>query len=148
VSGWGGRDALADIGLRTHTGGNCLQACVAMLLGAYVGRANIPDPTPFFSSHGDEWREAYNDELGRALGLRLEEEPAIWCRERTPPIPWIACIYEPDQVANHAVLARGPHVLQDPAEHYRLLPVERVMFGLVVVPANTRRRGRWGEPLA
>jgi hypothetical protein len=65
IAGWGAPDRLADLGLRTHTGGNCLQACVSMLLGQYVSRANVPDPTPFFSSHGDDWREAYNDELAR-----------------------------------------------------------------------------------
>jgi len=147
IAGWGEPDPLADLGLATHSEGNCLRNCVAMLLAAH-DKHDVPDPTPFFASHGDGWRERYNAELARKLGLRLEQEPYVTCRERTSWRPWIAVIAEPEHDANHALLARGPHVLHDPSDRYQVLPRDgRVLFGLVLVPANTRRRGRWGEPL-
>ena len=53
---------------------NCLRACVATLLQRDISR--VPDPTPLFTSHGDGWREAYDERLKAALGVRLEEIPA------------------------------------------------------------------------
>jgi hypothetical protein len=76
--GWG-RPRRTD-GLVTYVDGNCLRCCIGTLLQRNI--AAVPDPTPLFRSGGDAWREAYNDELAKRLGVRLEEIALGGC----PPI--------------------------------------------------------------
>ena len=119
------------------TGTNCLRACLANLLGA-TKHDRVPDPTPLFTSSGEAWLRDYSDQLAKQTGYRIVEEPPVVCLDnRNAGRRWIAAIYEPDQAANHAIVARGAFVLHDPAGIYGAIPRDRVMFGLRVVP--TRR---------
>jgi len=109
----------------------------------------IPDPTPLFSCpDGYDWLSDYSAELAQATGYRLEEEPVAWCRDQTPPLSWIAVIEEPDQPANHALVARGAHVLHDPAQVYDVLPLDRVYRAFSLVPVAFPKRNRWGAVVA
>lgn len=129
------------------TGTNCLRASIANLLGA-TSLERVPDPTPLFTSSGENWLRDYSDLLAKQTGYRLEEEPAHVCLDiRNDGRRWIACIYEPDEAANHAVVARGNLVFHDPARLYSALPRDRVMFGLRLVPRNAPKLDRWGRPL-
>ena len=119
------------------TGTNCLRASLANLLGA-AKLERVPDPTPLFTSSGENWLRDYSDQLAKQTGYRLEEEPPVVCLDnRNAGRRWIAAIYEPDQAANHAIVARGAFVLHDPAGLYGAIPRDRVMFGMRLVP--TRR---------
>lgn len=118
------------------TGTNCLRASIANLLGA-TDLEKVPDPTELFASHGDDWLDAYSDEVATATGYRIVEEPAVVCPDnRNAGRRWIAAIYEPDQAANHAIVARGAFVLHDPAGLYGAIPRDRVMFGMRLVPTG------------
>lgn len=104
------------------TGTNCLRACLANLLGA-TKLERVPDPTPLFRSSGENWLRDYSDELTEQTGHRIVEEPAVVCLDnRNAGRHWIAAIYEPDQAANHAIVARGAFVLHDPAGIYGAIP--------------------------
>jgi len=126
------------------TGTNCLRASIANLLGA-ANLERVPDPTPLFTS-SDDWLSDYSDQLAEQTGYRLEEEPAhVFLHVRNAGRRWVAVIYEPDESANHAVVARGNLVFHDPAQHYEgLLPLDRVLFGMWPVPANAPKLDRWG----
>ena len=108
----------------------------------------VPDPTPLFRSAGDEWRDAYNEELAKRLGVRLEEIRLGGC----PPIGrvnWIAAL-EAGSV-NHAVLVNGQgRIFHDPNHEELngfLVPRDRLFFGLRVVPANAPKTERWGKAI-
>jgi len=129
------------------TGANCLRASIANLLGA-ADLERVPDPTPLFMS-SDDWLTDYSDQLAELTGYRLEEQLAdVFLHGRNAGRRWIAAIYEPDESANHAVVARGSLVYHDPAGIYNVLPVDRVMFGMRLVPATAPRLDRWGAVTA
>ena len=140
-----GRPRRTD-GLATYVDGNCLRCCIGTLLQRNI--AAVPDPTPLFRSHGDGWRDAYNEELAKKLGLRLDEIPRGGC----PPIgrvKWIAALEAGSE--NHAVLVNGEgRILHDPNGHeLNGLPVprDRLLFGLRIVPANAPKTDRWGKAI-
>jgi len=125
------------------TGTNCLRASIANLLGA-ASLERVPDPTPLFTTSKD-WLTDYGDQLAEQTGYRIEEEPAHVCLHvRNAGRRWIAAIYEPDESANHAIVARGNLVYHDPAGRYDALPLDRVLFGMRLVPANAPKLDRWG----
>jgi len=122
------------------TGTNCLRASIANLLRA-ANLERVPDPT--FT--GPDWLSDYSDQLAEQTGYRLEEESAHVClHTRNAGRRWIAAIYEPDESANHAIVARGNLVYHDPAGRYDALPVDRVLFGMRLVPGNAPKLDRWG----
>jgi hypothetical protein len=108
----------------------------------------VPDPTSLFRTHGDDWRGAYNDELARQCGVRLEEIPRGAC----PPVgrvKWIACLAAGE--VNHAVCANGDgRIWHDPNGNELgglEVPRDRLVFGLQLVPANAPKRDRWGKAI-
>jgi hypothetical protein len=126
------------------TGANCLRASIANLLGA----ADLERvPAPVFT--GTDWLSDYSDQLAETTGYRIEEEPThVFLANRNAGKCWIAGIYEPDGDANHAIVARGNLVYHDPAGLYSTLPLDRVMYGMRLVPADSpeaRPLGRCGE---
>jgi hypothetical protein len=139
---WGRRNG----DMATWVDVNCLRGCLATMMQR--GIEQVPDPTPLFRSQGDAWREAYNDELTKRLGVRLEEIPFGGC----PPIGrvrWIAALHAGN--VNHAVVVNGQgRILHDPNGHeLNGLPVprDRLLFGLRVVPANAPKTDRWGKAI-
>jgi hypothetical protein len=126
---------------------NCLRACIATLMQWPIEK--VPDPTPLFKSHREGWRDAYNGELKKSCGARLEEIPAGGCQPvgRLKSIAAITATAD----ADHAVCANGDGLIyHDPNGHeLNGLPVprDRLLFGLRIVPANAPKRDRWGRPL-
>jgi hypothetical protein len=119
---------------RAWSDGQCLQACIASILGADVAR--IPDPTASYNAKAD-WHEHYNTRLAKATGFRLSFLPPSLCPPRNNAL-WIAGIREEEGDA-HAVIARGHHVVHDSAGIYTgcHVPMDRLADGMLVVP--TRR---------
>ena len=109
-------------------GVNCLRSSIAHLLGASDFK-QIPDPEPIFET-SDDWLSEYSDLLVEQTGFRLEEEPAHVCLDvRNAGQRWIAGIKE-DGPADHALVARGPNVLFDPAQEYQgQLPIDGCLRG-------------------
>ncbi len=65
VDSWGKRKG----GPSTWVDTNCLRACIATILQVPIKR--VPDPTRLFSS-SDNWFADYDDELAKAIGVRME----------------------------------------------------------------------------
>jgi hypothetical protein len=113
--------------------GQCLQACVASLLGADVSK--VPDPQISYDADPD-WHDHYNARLEKATGHRLDFLPASTCPPRNANQLWIAGLHE-DEGGGHALLARGHFVIHDPAGIYRgNVPMDRLVDGMLVVPVK------------
>jgi hypothetical protein len=115
---------------RRWTGGNCLRAAVASILGADI--AAVPEPV--FDGRG--WLARFDEQLREQTGYRLEPWPASVCPPRDPNQVWIATIRE-DGPADHCVVARGHFVIHDSLGEYTgRVPMDRLRDGLLVVPAR------------
>jgi hypothetical protein len=76
VDVWGGRRK----GLpRQWTGAQCLQSCIASLLGADLAR--VPNPEASYAAR-DNWHDHFNERLAKQVGHRLEFLPVHMCPPR------------------------------------------------------------------
>jgi hypothetical protein len=139
---WGRRVGSSD--MACYVDGNCLRLSIATAL--QVAPERVPDPTSDFRH--DDWLERYCERLKRALRIRLEAISPGAC----PPIgrvSWIAVFRR--ETNDHAVLARGPHVLHDPqSKRLNGLDVrcEEIAYGLRILAANAPVTDSWGRQVA
>lgn len=106
-----------------------MKACIATILG--VDHKRVPDPSRDFNTG---WFDRYNKRVETATGYRLDKISRNICPPGNPTQLWIATIRE-DGPSDHCVVARGYHVVHDPAGTYTgPLPMGRLIDGIVVVP--------------
>jgi hypothetical protein len=79
---------------------------------------------------GDDWLARFNDALVARTGLRLIR---VHDDDMPPPTRWIAVGETGDPESTHALVCHRNTLVYDPSSHYTTLPLERVVFGLVVV---------------
>lgn len=135
--------------LTTWSGGNCLKAAIATMTGRSI--ESVPDPTSDFAA-GDGWLDVYQARLKTACGIRLERREKHACPPRQPGALWIAIIpsYDSESDDNHAVVARGNVVYHDPADDFlrgQPVPMDKLLFGFDLVPANMPKTDRWGRAI-
>jgi hypothetical protein len=132
---WGAPPRGHQLLRRAWSNGQCLQACIASLLGADVTK--VPNPEASYDAARDDWHDHYNTQLEQATGHRLDFIPASLCPPKNPNQLWVAGVREPDEEAGHAVVARGAYVVHDPAGIYRgSLPLNLVVDGMIVTPTK------------
>ncbi len=131
---WGAQARGPQLLARQWSSGNCLKGCIASVLGAPIER--VPDPTREFNEGLDGWLERYDARLQKDVGYRLEVIPAHACPPRNRSQLWLACI-RMDGPADHVVVARNNCVVFDPlGEFMGLLPMRRLVDGMIVTPAQ------------
>jgi hypothetical protein len=130
---WGAPPSGNQLLRKAWSNGQCLQACVASLLGADVSK--VPDPTISYDAEPD-WHAHFNARLEKATGYRLDFLPASTFPPKDANRLWIAG-FEEEEGGGHAVLARGHFIIHDPAGLYRgNVPMDRLVDGMLVVAAR------------
>lgn len=112
-------------------------ACKVPSRRSWAQRRPSASPTPptNYADGMEGWLDRYSKRIERETGYRLEHFPASLCPPRDNRL-WIACI-RMEGPADHVVVARRHYVVHDPSDLFTgLLPLDRLIDGMVVVPAR------------